>query len=87
MTVATQTSRHLHLIYTPWPREGLEIKFKIKQHIQQNEKKHKIVQQEQEEEEKWAKYGNMAKQRTETIKEKDGRRTNKQEGPSVQNTH
>lgn len=45
------------------------------------------MQQEQEEEEKWAKYGNMAKQRTETIKEKDGRRTNKQEGPSVQNTH
>lgn len=45
------------------------------------------MQQEQKEKEKWAKYGNMAKQKTETIKEKDGRRTNKQEGPSVRNTY
>lgn len=28
------------------------------------------MQQEQKEKEKWAKYGNMAKQKTETIKEK-----------------
>lgn len=45
------------------------------------------MQQEQKEKEKWAKYGNTAKQKTETIKEKDGRRTNKQEGPSVRNTY